>query len=285
MHRTPGHSTSRELASLRHAILQLNHEQRSAVDAFLHAPDPSVRAVARSLGISRWKASALLNSAWSQLSAQLRADDADLTRTRRTSRDKNSTTLTEMTHGTSRDRSIRLYCSSRRLAFEHAERLAKHLVECDECARELHLREAHREALLKVLGSEADRAIPEEYQPAHAEFEANQRELRVIARCVLEAVPAHVKAKLEGLGEPSPEQRAELRTLSDLHPPAFRVALAIAEASLALESLVLRFPDKVALYADGRVVRNGDEIPQAISLDASPSARPSVQTLRSHCGA
>ena len=147
------------------------------------------------------------------------------------------------------------------LPLERAERLAKHLAECDECARELHLREAHREALLKVLGSEADRAIPEEYQPAHAEFEASQRELRVIARCVLEAVPAHVKANLEGLGEPSPEQRAELRTLSDLHPPAFRVALAIAEASLALESLVLRFPDKVALYADGRVVRNGDEIP------------------------
>jgi anti-sigma factor RsiW len=149
------------------------------------------------------------------------------------------------------------------LPLERAERLAKHLVECDECARELHLHEAHREALLKALGSEADRAIPEEYQPAHAEFEASQRELRVIARCVLEGLPADTRAKLEGLGEPSPEQRAELRTLSDLHPPAFRIALAVAEASLALESLVLRFPDKVALFADGRVVRNGDEIPQS----------------------
>jgi RNA polymerase sigma factor (sigma-70 family) len=72
-----GHSASRDLASLGHAILQLSHEHRSAVNAFLHAPDPSVRAVARSLGISRWKASTLLNSALSQLSAQLRGDDAD----------------------------------------------------------------------------------------------------------------------------------------------------------------------------------------------------------------
>jgi hypothetical protein len=146
------------------------------------------------------------------------------------------------------------------LPLESAERLAKHLVECDECARELHRHDAHREALLKVLGSEADRVIPEQYQPAHGEFEASQKELGVIARCVLEAVPADVKAKLEALGEPSPEQRAELQTLSDLYPTAFRVALAVAEASLALESLVLRFPEKVALYADGRVVRNGDEI-------------------------
>lgn len=153
---------------------------------------------------------------------------------------------------------------SQTLTLQIAQRLAAHLAQCDPCALELQAHEAHRDALLGLLAAEADRLIPDEYQPAHAEFEASQRELRMISRTVLEAMPEAAKTLLEELGEPSPEQRAELRTLSDLRPAAFRAALAVAEASLTLESLVLRSQrGKVALYADGTVVRDRESIPSS----------------------
>lgn len=75
------HSADRNdfaLEELRTAVSTLTADERRAIDAFLQSPHQSIRDVARALDVSRWRASALMTSAITQLTTKLSTSEADL---------------------------------------------------------------------------------------------------------------------------------------------------------------------------------------------------------------
>ena len=65
------HELPLDLIAVRNAVAALPAEQRRAVRTFLRSSAGSVRDVARSLGVSRWRASQLVSEALTTLSARL----------------------------------------------------------------------------------------------------------------------------------------------------------------------------------------------------------------------
>jgi hypothetical protein len=135
-----------------------------------------------------------------------------------------------------------------------AREVERHLASCDECAERVANSEPHREALLHGIRLEptlqADRNIA---------VEAAQGELATWARRALDRLGSNVRLKLDGAL--SSEQRSEIpRLVPMLDPAAFRMALAVSEAGLAVRSLVLR-NERTVLRQDGRLAlgRNGKQ--------------------------
>jgi len=141
-----------------------------------------------------------------------------------------------------------------------AKQYAEHLRTCDECASKLLQADQHREALLNALNP-AEPLSLEELDGIASE----QTEFRVFAESVIGMMPPETRRTLSQLGKVSDEQRYELQTLTNVDPATFRVALAVAEVSLALESLALRSETgEVAIFEDGRVaVPHRDRIPES----------------------
>lgn len=146
-----------------------------------------------------------------------------------------------------------------RLTLESARRIAAHAGACSPCAELLAQHHAHRELLLDVLQTEGDE--PPESSGIDP-VRAAQEELEIWARRVLEQASPEVKAGLERLPAPSERALAELRTLPSLPPASYRVALAMAEVTLGLQSLVLRSPERRAtLLQEGSLKVGGNRIP------------------------
>lgn len=145
------------------------------------------------------------------------------------------------------------------LALEHAHHIAMHVGRCQPCAELLAKHHRHRELLLDVLQAEGDK--PSESSGIDP-VAAAQQELELWARRVLEQASPEVKASLERLPAPSERALAELRTLPSLHPALYRIALAVAEVTLGLQSLVLRSPERRAtLFLEGSVKVGGNRVP------------------------
>jgi RNA polymerase sigma factor (sigma-70 family) len=65
------HEQPLDLVAVRNAVAALPADQRRAVRALLRSPAGSVRDVARSLGVSRWRASQVVSEALTTLSSHL----------------------------------------------------------------------------------------------------------------------------------------------------------------------------------------------------------------------
>lgn len=145
------------------------------------------------------------------------------------------------------------------LALERARQIATHVGRCAPCAELLAEHHEHRELLLDVLQTEGDK--PPEASDVDP-VAAAQQELELWARRVLEQASPEVKAGLERLPAPSKRALAELRTLPSLPPALYRIALAMAEVTLGLQSLVLRSPERRAtLLLEGSLKVGGNRIP------------------------
>jgi hypothetical protein len=145
-----------------------------------------------------------------------------------------------------------------------AEALAKHLAECEVCAAKLHECDGHRDVLLNELGKHGDALIPNEWKPSHDGLRETQRELRQITDTVLREASPSLLQQLAEQKALSPEELAEFPVPPEAGTShsVLRTTLAVAEACLTLESLVLGSPrERVALFADGAVMRDRERIP------------------------
>jgi hypothetical protein len=237
-----------DLDRVRAAFSALSPEGRRALRSYFGAENPSVRAVARDLGTSRWMAARLVSDALEDTATSLgiggtasarivpTTDDRTSVSTRsraRTGRHRGRKETRIMSHDIHEALRARLQDEAAgTLPSEEATRLLEHAAECEECARLLAEHPAHAEALLDA--AHADAAVDPEVEDLIA---ASQTEVLVVGRAALERLPAKAHARLDVAI--SQGRREDLWTLRDLKPRELRAALSVSEASLAMQSALL----------------------------------------------
>jgi hypothetical protein len=141
---------------------------------------------------------------------------------------------------------------------QQAATIARHLVDCNDCARLLTSKHEHYAFLLRALEQEQPADVLD--VGADDPVVQAQAELRVWADAIARTIDQDLARAIERSG--GPVSRSHLRTLGTLDPVRYRFALAVAQVALELQGQVLRSSNRSGvLGSDGSLQLQSSLVP------------------------